>query len=168
MEIVDTTFPPLDNKLAWCFALLGVALLILLQPKEQRLRSIPLWAIALGLAYLVLELRLPILQFAAVALAVFALLTIGLIWWLTKRLHQIAEQLYNAQEAYQQNHDKAAYLAGLEQCSKQLKALRWFGKRATIRQTKNQPDVFAEIKLADYLEQQKQLLQTELAETKEA
>jgi len=115
-----------------------------------------------------LELRLPILQFAAVALAVFALLTIGLIWWLTKRLHQIAEQLYNAQEAYQQNHDKAAYLAGLEQCSKQLKALIWFGKRATIRQTKNQPDVFAEIKLADYLEQQKQLLQTELAETKEA
>ncbi len=35
MEIVDTTFPPLDNKLAWCFALLGVALLILLQPLEQ-------------------------------------------------------------------------------------------------------------------------------------
>ncbi len=121
MEIVDTTFPPLDNKLAWCFALLGVALLILLQPKEQRLRSIPLWAIALGLAYLMLELRLPILQFAAVALAVFALLTIGLIWWLTKRLHQIAEQLYNAQEAYQQNYDKPPIWLGWNNAASSLK-----------------------------------------------
>ena len=162
MEIVEASFPSAGSHWEWCFALAGVALLIILQPKEQRLRSIPLWLIALGLAYLILELHLPILQFAAIALALLVAGVAGLIWWLTKRLHKIAEQLYNAQEAYQQTHDKAAYLAGLEQCSKQLRSIKWFSKRATIRQSQGQSDNFAEIKLSDYLEQQKQLIKAEM------
>lgn len=162
MEIVEASFPSAGSHWEWCFALAGVALLIILQPKEQRLRSIPLWLIALGLAYLILELHLPILQFAAVALALLVAGLAGLIWWLTHRLRQIAEQLYNVQQSYQQTQDKAAYLAGLEQCSKQLRSIKWFSNRATIRPSQGQTANSAEIKLSDYLEQQKQLIKAEM------
>lgn len=162
METVDTSFPAAGSHWDWCFVLAGVVLLIILQPKEQRLRSIPLWIVALGLTYLILELHLPIVQFAAVAFALIAIFLVCLIWWLTHRLRKIAEQLYNVQQSYQQTQDKAAYLAGLEQCSKQLRTIKWFSSRATIRQNEGQPNDFAEMKLSDYLEQQKQLIKAEM------
>lgn len=155
MDAINNSFLSLDSQLAWVFVLAGVALLIMLQPKGKRLRSVPLWLAALVLAYLICELHLPILQFLVLALALFAVAAVGLIWWIVKRLHKVAETLYNAQEAYRQNQDKAAYLAALEQCSKQLRAVKWLGKRATIRK-QNGP---GEMKFWDYLEQQKRALQ---------
>ena len=143
--------------LIWGCVLVFAIFMVLQAPKGNRLKAAGMMAVAVLLTYLITEVNLPIAKFLVIAFVLFVLLFIGLIFLLVRRMNKILQELAAAQQAYQDNHNTAAYLAALDKCSHKLTPIKWIVNRTTVKS-----DTAQEIKLWDFIDQEKQRIQNDL------